>query len=283
MIARIRRARVLFAALVLLAACAAGGCNPDRAAPGGPGWRTLEPGLDFATLEGPAGGAIHVLRLDPERFELRLLMASAESGQPRRTVREWCEKAGLVAGINAAMFQEDHLTSVSLMKGKGHVNNPRLTAHRAVLVFDRLDATVPAVQIVDRDAQAYEELAPHYAAHVQSIRMLALDGRNVWEQQDAKYSVATVGVDRAGRPLLILSVAPSSVHDFVETLRTLQIGVRNAMYVEGGPTAQLFVNAGGKRLEATGTYENGFVGDGQTGAAVPVPNVLGVARRKGTP
>ncbi len=278
-----RRTGIVFAALALVAAALAGGCSSDGAAPGEPQWRALEPGLDFVTLEGPAGGPIHVLRLDPARFELRLLMASSEPGQPRLTVRAWCEKAGLLAGINAAMFQEDHLTSVSLMKGKGHVNNPRLTAHRAVLVFDRLDASVPAVQIVDRDAQAFEEIAPHYASHVQSIRMMALDGRNVWEQQDARYSVATVGVDREGRPLLILSVAPSSVHDFVETLRALHINVRNAMYVEGGPTAQLFVNAGGTKLEATGMYEAGLIGNGETAAAVPIPNVLGVARRKAKP
>ncbi len=276
-----KTARRLATLALSLASCLALGA----AQPGDGAWRRLEPGLELASFPWPNaaaddGARIDVLRIDPLRFELRLLMSSAAPGGARKTAREWCEKNALVAAINAGMYQEDFRTSVSLMKSRTHVNNPRLTRHRAVLAFDRLDPAAPPVQIIDRDLQPYEELAAKYGALVQGIRMVALDGRNVWTAQDAKFSVAAVGIDREGDVLLIHSRAQRAPHDLVEALLSLPVNLKNAMYLEGGPIAQLFVRAGGAEFEFTGAFDSAFGGDDEPTAAQPIPNVLGIARRK---
>lgn len=258
----------LLAAVVLLAAC---GQRP-------PAWKALEPGLDLAEFEVDGGATLRALRIDPARFELRLLMASETP--PARTVRDWCTRAGMLAGINAGMFQQDGLTSTSLLKSKTHTNNRRLTTHRSVLAFDPVDAGVPPVQIIDRDSQSFEELAPRYNALLQGIRMISLDGRNVWAAQDERFSIAAVAIDRDGNVLLLHSAEPLAVHDFAENLRLLPLGVRNAMYLEGGSTAQFFLSAGGTLVDRTGRHEGLFATDDPV--ATPVPNVLGVARRPRT-
>jgi hypothetical protein len=238
-------------------------------------WRTLDPGLELAGLSTRAGQTIHALRVDPGRFEFRLLMASEKP--PARSVRAWCESHGLLAGINAGLFQEDLLTATALLKSRTHKNNRQLARHRAVLAFDPLDGAMPPVQIIDRDHQPYEEIAPRYGSLLQGIRMIALDGRNVWAPQDQRYAIAAVALDRSGRVLLLHTGGPARVHEFIDELKALPLGIRNAMYLEGGATAQFYVNAGGARVDITGGLEGLFAESNPP--ATPVPNVLGVVRR----
>lgn len=248
------------------------------------GFLSLEPGLDLGTFRAPAGtareeGNVRVLRVDPRRFDLKLLNASAPGQGRSLTAREWSERNGLVAAINASMYQEDLRTSVSLMRTTGHVNNPRLSRDRAILAFDPLDGALPAVQILDRECHDFDHLRGRYATLVQSIRMVSCTGRNVWAPQRRAFSTAALGIDGGGRLLLLHARPPMTTHDFIEVLLALPIGLRGVLYAEGGREAQLHVAAGGREFEFVGLPE-GLSDDGGPGpAASPVPNVIGVARR----
>jgi uncharacterized protein YigE (DUF2233 family) len=249
-------------------------------------WIQLESGLELAELHASrkaeqGDSIIRVLRIDPKRFELRLLNASEhEDGRPL-TARQWCRGKGLLAGINASMYMTDHLTSVSLMVKPGHVNNPELRERdRAVLAFDRKSQDVPLVQIIDRELQDFPALRESYGTLVQSIRMVSLDGRNVWQQQKRKWSTAGIGTDSEGRVLFFHCRSPYSVHDLIDMLLKLPIDLHNAMYVEGGPEAQLYVRNGSQDLEFVGCYETGFWERDDCGPAHPVPNIIGVAPRQ---
>lgn len=249
-------------------------------------WTTLQPGLDLAVLDSPqkstiGDSRIRVLRVDPARFELVLVAASALDGQTR-TARDWSAEQGLVAAINASMYRQDHRTSVALMQTREHVNNPRLSADRTVLAFDRLDESVAPVSLVDRDCDSLDEARKHYGTLIQSIRMLSCDGRNVWSQQDRRWSHAAIGIDTAGRPLLIHARSPWSTHDFIDILRRLPLDLARLQYSEGGPEAQLWVGAGGRELELFGSFETGFFEDDSNAVAWPVPNVVGVRPRAST-
>lgn len=262
---------------VLLAAC-------DRSPGPRPSWRTLEPGLEFVEFPAPersvrGDSLIRVLRLDPERYRLTLHFAAGPGTPGPRTARDWGVSEGLVAAINAGMFGEDNHTAISMLKNGEHVNNPRLTDHKSVLAFDAREPTVPEVQIIDLEAQDFETLAPSYGAFVQSIRMIALSRRNVWEQQPRRHSVAAIGVDESGRVLLIHCRSPYSVHDLVEFLLALPLDLKNAMYAEGGPLAQLWIGAGGMDREFVGLSDAGFLQADDSLPAQPIPNVIGVARR----
>jgi hypothetical protein len=137
------------------------------------------------------------------------------------------------------------------------------------------DAT--PVQIFDREQQDFNELRPRYATLVQSIRMVSCDRRNVWAPSDRRFSAAAIGVDRRGRVLFIHARTPWPVHELVQALLALPIDLAQAMYVEGGPEAQLFARGGGRELERVGTFE----GTGGNASAWPVPNVVAAVRRGG--
>lgn len=276
-------AGVLAAALLLLATAP----RPVRAGPPPAAaepiaWRRLEPGLELGTarspIASPAGDSlIRILRIDPTRFALQLLNASASPDGTRYSARQWAEKHGLVAAINASLYQTDYRSSVSLMKSRQHTNNPRLSKHNAVLLFDRLDDGVPPVQIVDRTCRDLGALQPHYGSLVQSIRMISCHGANVWSPQPTQWSTAAIGTDREGRVLFIHMRSPLSTHELINALLALPLGLRETMYVEGGPEAQLYVDAGGEALEFVGSHGSSFAGL-ENSASLPIPNAVGVRR-----
>jgi uncharacterized protein YigE (DUF2233 family) len=264
-----------FVALVVLLAA--------PAAAGDAEWRELEPGL--ALLEWTAkrksshgDSVIRILRVDPEKFSLRLVSAKATQSK-NRSARDWAHEEGLVAAINASMFAADRRTSVALMLTAGHVNNSHLGKDNAVLAFDPLVGGVPAAQIIDRQCQDFGSLRAKYASLVQNIRMISCDGKNVWAQQARRWSIATVAVDRKGRVLFIHSRSPHTVHDFIDELLAAPIEVKNAMYVEGGPEAQLYIKSGDFEGEWLGSFETGFFESDDNDIGWRIPNVIGVVRK----
>jgi hypothetical protein len=237
-------------------------------------WQALEPGLDVTDLAGPPAETgdrtITVVRIDPARFELRLLAASAAAEGTTRTARAWAYRAGASAAINAAMYQEDYRTSVSLLKSREHVNQRRISKDKAVLAFDPLVSGVPPVRIVDRECESLDDAAARYGTLVQSIRMVSCDRRNVWAPSARRFSAAAIGVDRRGRVLFIHARTPWPIHELVQALLSSPIELSQAMYVEGGPEAQLFARGGGREVERVGTFET----TGENARAWPVPNVV---------
>lgn len=243
-------------------------------------WRVLDDGLAIAEIASPVkstvgNSLITVLRVDPARFEFRLLSAKEQGGK-RLTARQWARKNGLVATINAGMYQEDGLTSVGYMRNFAHVNNGHVNRNRAVLAFNRKDDGVPEAQIIDRGCQDFKALRARYNSLVQSIRMVSCDRENVWDPQPRSWSMAVVAVDDAGRVLFILTRSPYSVHDFINILLGLPLGIKNAMYLEGGPRASLYVAAGGSEIERIGRFETIFLESDSNATALPLPNVIGI-------
>ena len=189
---------LLVLALWMGLAVPAGFGSPEKQVPSLGPWAFLEPGLHLGTFAAPkpsmvGDSLIRVLRINPDYFEFRLLNASATKGHKRLSVRDWAKKHSLVAAINANMYQKDNLTSVSLMKTTGHVNNTWYSKDRALLAFDPLNASLPKVQILDRDCQDVESLRQQYQTLVQSIRMIDCKGHNVWEPQDKIWAEEALG------------------------------------------------------------------------------------------
>ena len=269
---------VFAAALLAEAPRAASSPQPSASRPA---WEMLADGLELGTFAGPypsshGDSRITVLRIDPRRYELKLLNASAPGeGGESRTVRSWVTRAGGVAGINASMFHADG-RSVSLQRTRTHVNSKTLSKDNAILAFDPRSPGLPPVRILDRTCENASVLMGSYGSLVQSIRMIDCDGKNTWAKQDRKWSTAAIGLDREGRVLFVHARSPYPVHDLVEQLRELPLDVARLQYAEGGPEATLYVKAGGRELELVGSFETAFNEDDDNHAAWPIPNVLAV-------
>ena len=258
--------------------------DKNAAADGDAGWQKLAEGLELGIFSShlPAeigDTKIRVLRIDPQRFRLRLLNASAvKNGRPL-SAKEWSRQNGLVAAINASMYQADYKSSVSLMRTQTHVNNPRLSKDMAILAFDRKQSDIPRVKIIDRQCDDFDTWKNKYGTMIQSIRMISCTGKNVWKQQPQKWSTAAIAVDDRERVLFIHVGSPYSTHDVIEVLKQLPLSITRAMYAEGGPQAQLYIHIGDREYEFVGNYEIELHGNIKNLISRPVPNVLGISMR----
>ncbi|MFZ2446509.1 MAG: phosphodiester glycosidase family protein [Syntrophobacteraceae bacterium] len=248
-------------------------------------WKEADEGLLVAEFESHQKNAnpfysITVVKIDPKDYSFRLLCAT-EYGKEKLTAREWCERHKLLAAVNAGMFQEDGLTSVGYMRNFKHVNNPRLGKANSVLAFNPVEPVedeIPEIQIIDRECRDFASLRPKYHTFIQSIRMVSCEGQNVWSQQHSKWSTLAIGMDTDGKMLFIFSRTPQSVHDFIETILSLPLSLKSAMYLEGGPQASLYLSTPKMTLERNGAWE-GFEENNAFQFALPIPNVIGITRR----
>ncbi len=248
-------------------------------------WQELAEGLELGIFKTPrpseiGDSTVRVLRIDPNRYQLRLLNASAsKDGRPLST-RQWSRQHNLVAAINASMYQADYRSSVSLMRTKSHINNPRLSKDNAILAFDRKDASVPLVKIIDRQCEDFDVWQKKYRTMIQSIRMISCTGKNVWSQQPQKWSTAAIGIDNRQRVLFIHVGSPYSTHDVIDFLLNLPLNITRAMYVEGGPQAQLYINSDKREHEFVGNYEIDLQSNVKKLISRPVPNVVGISLKE---
>ncbi len=248
-------------------------------------WQKLAEGLELGIFLSPqraeyGDSLIRILRMDPQFFELKLLNASASKDGRPLTAKQWCRQNGLVAAINASMYQTDHKTSVSLMRTKSHVNNPRVSKDKTILAFDRQSSNVPKVRIIDRQCEDFNHWKSKYGTLVQSIRMISCKGENVWSQQPKKWSTAAIGTDHQGKVLFIHVGSPYSTHDLINILRKLPLGINRAMYGEGGPQAQLYIRYGNKEHEFVGQFDLKLNDNINSPVLWPIPNVIGISAIK---
>jgi hypothetical protein len=237
-------------------------------------WRQLEPGLELArfstadTLAHPEGD-LFVLRADPARWELRLLSAATLGDRRGRSAREWCREHGLVAAINAGMYQADGRSHVGFVSCGGEVIQEAANTYRSAAAFGCTAGDGPPFRIVDLDAASLDSLVLAYECVVQNLRLIKRPREPRWYRRDRAWREAALGEDGAGRPLLIYCRTPLTMPDFIALLLALPLDLQAAQHLEGGAEAQLHVH----HPSAARDFDEG------RWLAWPVPNVLGLVRK----
>ena len=248
-------------------------------------WDRVDEGLFVKEFDPPGNSTLNdqkitIVRIAPRLYSFRLLSVS-EQGGVKMTPKQWCQKHNLISAINAGMYQEDGMRNVGYMKNFSHINNPRLNnTYKAVLAFNPVDPNIPEVQIIDLQCQDFDKLKARYQTFVQDIRMINCRQENVWSKQNKAWSMAVLGMDKDGNALFIFSGAPYSGHDFGNILLSLPISIYNAIYLEGGPEASLYFSDKGVEFEKIGIYETGFKEDYSKLIARPIPNVIGIEKKR---
>ncbi len=248
-------------------------------------WLRLDDGLELGRFLAQAQTAygdsiVTVLRADPRVWELKLMSLAGTQEAGVMTAREWSDRYHLAAATNAGMFHEDYRTHTGYMRCGSDVNNPRCNNYRSVVAFSAKNDSVPPFQIFDFDSTEIASLSEDYSCLIQNLRLIDRARRNRWSPQDKEWSEAALGEDRDGRILFIFCRSPYSMYDFNNILLELPIDLVCAQHLEGGPEAQLYIKVGGTEMEFAGSYETDFSDTDENSAAWPVPNVLGVVKKR---
>ncbi len=248
-------------------------------------WNRIANGLEigrFKVQQSTVAGdsTVVVLRIDPSRWEMKLLSISQTGEQAGRSAREWSEKHNLAAVTNAGMFQQDHRAHVGYMKSGAHINSAGRNSYKSAAAFGPLRPGLPPFRIFDLDVDRLDSVIAQYANVVQNLRMVSRARENKWVAKADEWSEAALGEDKQGRALFIFCRSPYTVHDLNDILLSLPIDLVCAQHLEGGPEAQLYLRWGKTELELTGSYESAFSPDDLNQVGWPVPNVIGIAPKK---
>ena len=262
--------------------------SPEATQPGNPiVWKSPEEGMEAAalsyTMQKGDGYArrmlLHILRMDTEHFDFQLFSAKWEGGRAR-TMREWIEAKGLAAAINACMYLTDGLTSTGyLRKGEMHSKSRIVKRYGAFFVSGPRQDGLPRAAVLDRTTDDWQSLLPLYENVVQNFRLMGRSGEQLWPENGPRHAVAAVAEDEKGRILFMHCSEPVSVHDFVDALNAYpELGLKAAMYTEGGSDASLIENSGDSPRLLNGLSPTGYMLSPR-GDDIPLPNILGAKRR----
>lgn len=238
-------------------------------------WRELGPGLELSqydsrTLETVAAGDVVVLRVDPERWALKVLVWESDAGGRSLDAWEWCRRFGLVAAANAGMYQADHRTHVGYCKVDGKVTNKAANDYLSAAAFGPIDPGDPPFRIFDLDETPLGEVAARYRTVLQNLRLIKRAGENRWQPARESWREAALAEDWKGRCLLVYCDRQLSMHAFNEMLLALPLGVVAAQHLEGSGPAKLWIDH--PLVDRTS-----LPGGGNPGPVLP--NILGVAPR----
>lgn len=244
----------------------------------------LETGLELITIKSPVATnpEITVLRINPNDFDFVMKNASAKKVPERLPMDVFAKKAGLLAAVNAGMFELDgvFLTATGYTANYKHINNARLRKdYKLILAFNPKDNSVPPMQLIDLSAQNWDLLKTKYHSFSQGLRVVT-GGKNVWKQQAKKWSMVLWGTDKAGNALWIFTRFPYSVHNFANILLQTDLDIDKIMYLEGGPEASFWLNHELAQRALMGSYETGFNEDDKNKRFWELPNIIGIQRKK---
>ncbi len=211
-------------------------------------WLEMEPGLDFARFDSharafSADGDLNVVRVDPVRWEVKVLTPGPATGELGLTLEKWCSTFGLAAVINAGMYQADHRTHVGFCQIDGRLANRSANDYLSAFAWDPLDEADPPFRIFDLDEVPLTDVAKRYGTVVQNLRLIKRDRENRWQPSGDRWTEAALGEDNLGRMLLIYCATPWSMYDFNEILLDLPLDLVAAQHLEGRNQAWMWVEA----------------------------------------
>ena len=249
-------------------------------------WQQIAPGLQLQTFTLPRtdqgeSPQLSILKIDPARYTFTLITTSRYQ-QHLATLKEWSEREGLTAAINASMYREDHQQSTGYMKTQGHINNGYINPRfGAFMVFSPKNTSLPQVQILDRSLQDWKHIIPCYDTVIQNFRLINSQQKNLWPKTRKAHSIAAIGIDAQRQVLFIHCQTPLTIHEFNEALLNLPLDIFNAMYVEGGPEAAMYLKTATIERSWPGRYEHPVLGTIHQ-KLWPIPNVIGIVPKEYT-
>lgn len=250
-------------------------------------WTEIEQGLYISEFNAPLKSKVNdsklsILKINPIFFSLELLTAT-EHDSLRRTPEQWSLDFNLVAVVNAGMFNlSDHITCSGYLKNYDHINSGKLRENfRAMAMFNPKSSDFPALTIVDMEKENWSFYMENYNSMFQCIRMIDCNQELVlWKpRRPISSSMVVLATDKQGNILFIFTRSPYTANQMSSMLLSLPLKIYSAMYLDGGPEACIYVNAGDTLIEKVGSWVSPGYANDKNDYQWELPNVIGVKRK----
>jgi len=241
-----------------------------------PHWRALSPGLEFTTVSGEPycrRGSSHVavLRIDPQRVDLRVLHYTRQPEREPLSLLEWRKRSGALAAFNAGQYYTD-FSYMGLLVSNGETVSRRIhPGFRAALVAAPTLGGRGA-RVLDLERDTLDARRPGWREVAQSFMLFDREGALRVRKSDQVANRTVVAEDRRGRIVVAVTEGGYTLWELARLLRDGPLDLSHAMSMDGGYEAELCVQSGGFRYASFGRWE----GDREagTGTSVPLPAVI---------
>ncbi|MFH1090752.1 MAG: phosphodiester glycosidase family protein [Pseudomonadota bacterium] len=255
-------------------------------------WREISPGLELALVQAFRSvrlgeNELVLLRLDPQRFEMVPLSYKEEAGGEVTDVLGWAEKNPQAAAIfNSGQYYPDY-RYIGLQLKDGRDYGTGLHPVWKALLLSGLKTgreDQPLITILDLDFQAFDHRRSDYRYALQSFMLLDRTGRLRVRPSDSLASRTVLAQDLQGRMLVILAPGACTLHDLAWLLKKSDLGIKQAMGLDGGFESQLLVRQQPRDLVVNGAW---VVNERRQfhyqGLRLPLPAVVAVYPRSTGP
>jgi len=249
------------------------------------GWTHHDDGLstgrfDLGDTHNSKDSTLFVIRFDPENWELKALSITEQKLEKNLSVREWARQYGMVATINAGMYDVDRKTHIGYFQTSDHKNNGRLhSKYKSVIAFNPVGKS-PAAQMFDLDVISLEKIEKSYSSIIQNERLIKKPGENRWSRGGKTWwSEAALGEDKDGRILFLYTQASFKMYDLNNRLLELPLDLVSAQHLEGGLPAQIYFNYEDVEIEFHSGHEVDFSREKNPVTGLGIPNVIGIKKK----
>ena len=245
-------------------------------------WRTLRPGLEFATLNGSpycrrGSPEIAMLRVDPARVQLRVHHYSTIHGRRPMDIIAWQRSIGADAVFNAGQFLPGWSYLGALVCSGKVVSGRVHPTFKAALVAGPLDGGGITARVLDLESDSLAVAPPRWHEVAQSFMLFDRKGRIRVRHTDKVANRTAVGEDRSGRLVVFTTEGGYAIDDFARLIRDSKLEIAHAMSMDGGNEAQLCVDAGGFQYSCMGGRTRGGAAGDAAGEQVPLPTVISLS------
>lgn len=246
-------------------------------------WTVLAPGVEYKESVAPiksylGDSKLSVLRLDPKRVEADFFMATKHKTKSLNAY-QWADSFRLNIVCNASMYELGKpLQSRGYLRAGGHANNAVFREnYRSAIVTNPKDTSEVNLQILDLTCESWVRVQKEYDGIAQGLRMISCNGTAMsWNKRNQSCSMLVAAQDKKGWFYLIFTRSPYTHNEMIRFLKEMPEGIRNTIYLEGGPETSLLIDVNGHCIEKVGSWVSDTYERDDNYNFWRLPNVLGI-------
>ncbi len=220
---------------------------------------------------------ISILKIDPNVAEFEFKSAT-QNDKKMLCVADYAETFNYNIVINSGMYDvKSYFKSKGLLiNNSSYANNPNLYPNYNMMICaNPKEDGLPNFCVNDLTKDSWNTLSNKYESFSQGLRMIDADGKPMfWNKRYQSCSQLIVAEDKAGMIYFIFTRSPYTQNFMINYM--VDMGLRNAVYMEGGPQTSLFVDINDYRIEKLGSYVSNTYPTDSNSEYWSLPNVIGV-------